>query len=52
MASSRARPKLLAPGRAHGRRDLHDDDLVGVGEGVEDLLRVVALAQRADGTVR
>ena len=39
----------LAPGRTHGGSNLDDDDLVGVGEGVENALGVVALAK---GTCR
>ena len=37
--------ELLAPGATHGRRDLHQHDLVGIGDGIEHGLGIVALAQ-------
>ena len=42
---------VLSPRRAHGGRHLHDGDLLGIGQRVEDLAGVVVLLQRADGTV-
>ena len=39
--------ELLAPGATHGRRDLHQHDLVGIGYGVEHGLGIVTLAQCA-----
>ena len=47
----RRQAQVLAPGGAHGGRDLHHGDLVGVGNGVKRLAGVVALAQRAGGAV-
>ena len=44
--------ELLAPGATHGRRDLHQHDLVGIGDGIEHGLGIVALAQRARRTMR
>ena len=44
--------ELLAPSASHGRRDLHQDDLVGIGDGIEHGLGVVALAQRARRAMR
>ena len=44
--------ELLAPGTTHGRRNLHQHDLVGIGERIEHGLGVVALAQRTRGAMR
>ena len=44
--------ELLAPSATHSRRDLHQHDLVGIGESVEHGLGVVALAQRARRAMR
>ena len=44
--------ELLAPSAAHGRRNLHQHDLVGIGESIEHGLGIVALAQCARRTMR
>ena len=44
--------ELLAPSATHGRRDLHQHDLVGISESVEHGLGVIALAQRACRAMR
>ena len=44
--------ELLAPSGAHGWRDLHQHDLIGIGEGIEHGLGIVALAQRARRAMR
>ena len=44
--------ELLAPSTTHGRRDLHQHDLVGISERVKHGLGVVALAQRARRAMR
>ena len=44
--------EFLAPGATHGRRNLHQHDLVGIGDGVKHGLGVVALAQRARRAMR
>ena len=44
--------KLLAPGATHGRRNLHQHDLVGIGDGVEHGLGIVTLAQGARRAMR
>ena len=44
--------ELLAPGAAHGRRNLHQHDLVGIGESIEHGLGIVALAQCARRAMR
>lgn len=36
--------KLLAPGATHGRRNLHQYDLVRIGESIEHGLGIVTLA--------
>ena len=43
--------EFLAPGAAHGRRDLHQHDLVGISERVKHGLGIVALAQGARRTM-
>ena len=44
--------ELLAPGATHGRRNLHQYDLVGIGDGVEHGLGIVTLAQGARRAMR
>ena len=44
--------EFLAPGAAHGRRNLHQHDLVGISERVKHGLGIVALAQCARRTMR
>ena len=44
--------ELLAPGATHGRRNLHQHDLVGISESIEHGLGVVALAQCARRAMR
>ena len=44
--------EFLAPGAAHGRRDLHQHDLVGICERVKHGLGIVALAQCARRAMR
>ena len=46
------KPQLLAPGRAHGGRHLDEHDLLGVGDGIEHGLGIVALAERPRGAMR
>ena len=43
--------KLLAPGATHGRRNLHQYDLVRIGESIEHGLGIVTLAQGARRTM-
>ena len=43
--------EALAPCGAHGGRNLHHGDLFGIGERVQNLIRIVPLAQGAGGTM-
>ena len=47
-AGADGQAEFLAQRHADGRSGLHDDELLRVGERIPDLVRVVALAQRAD----
>ena len=41
----------LAPGSPDGGSDLDDRDLLGIAEGIDDLLRIIPLGERSDGAV-
>ena len=44
--------EFLSPGATHGRRNLHQHDLIGIGESIEHGLGIVTLAQGARRAMR